>query len=215
MEKENGTLLKGSLGNVAEFTEAFGLPRGSIPTMPQPDSQVRARLNMYAKKMAMLADQIHEDAAIYRENPGSILLLRLQLVLEEASELAQAFVESDLIEALDALCDMRYVADGTTLTLGLHGVFDDAFAEVHRSNMTKLDTEGKPVRNKAGRVVKSDQYEPPRLKELLFLPAHKEIGCSGMLGWKHQPVVMESAVQCGRCGEVRGDIDKWSWKDAS
>lgn len=41
------------------------------------------------------------------------------------------------------------------------------FQEVHRSNMTKFDADGRPVLNAAGRVVKGPNYEEPRLLEVL------------------------------------------------
>lgn len=41
-------------------------------------------------------------------------------------------------EELDALCDLMYVLAGKILTGGYHWVFNDAFAEVHRSNMSKV-----------------------------------------------------------------------------
>lgn len=41
------------------------------------------------------------------------------------------------------------------------------FCEVHRSNMTKFDADGKPVLNAAGRVVKGPNYEEPQLRQVL------------------------------------------------
>jgi predicted HAD superfamily Cof-like phosphohydrolase len=44
----------------------------------------------------------------------------------------------NLTEQLDALCDLQYVLSGTILENGFTNVFDEAFNEVHRSNMSKL-----------------------------------------------------------------------------
>jgi predicted HAD superfamily Cof-like phosphohydrolase len=84
--------------------------------------------------------------------------LRLKLIFEELEELAEAmdvketFSELcangmskskdgdkvDKVEELDALCDIQYVLSGAILALGHHNNFDNAFGDVHDSNMTKL-----------------------------------------------------------------------------
>lgn len=44
----------------------------------------------------------------------------------------------DKKEEIDALCDIQYVLSGAVLALGYQDVFDDAFEEVQRSNMSKM-----------------------------------------------------------------------------
>jgi predicted HAD superfamily Cof-like phosphohydrolase len=44
----------------------------------------------------------------------------------------------DSIAMLDAMVDLRYVADGTILSTGLQHMFDDAFNVVHNSNLSKI-----------------------------------------------------------------------------
>ena len=52
-----------------------------------------------------------------------------------------------------------------------NGIFLTAFKEVHRSNMTKLDKNGKPVYYmkgpKKGKIGKSELFEEPKLKEII------------------------------------------------
>ena len=155
---------------LAEFARAFEQPVGKEPRVPVQSAGVKESLFYFARAMGQVGKRLHEEAARLKDHNGGFLLLRLQLIQEELAELAEAMYQGDTIESLDALCDLQYVIDGTTLYLGLHGVFDDAFQEVHRSNMTKLDKNGKPIRNEAGRVVKSDRYEPPQLGKLLGYP---------------------------------------------
>lgn len=112
--------------------------------------------------MRLLAERLHEAAGQY----GSVELLRLQLCQEELAELAEAVLEGDDVGALDALCDMRYVADGTTHQLGFAHCFDEAFEEVHASNMSKM-IDGRPVRDAAGRVTKPEGYFRPDLEGVL------------------------------------------------
>ena len=71
----------------------------------------------------------------------------------------------NLAEVADALTDIEYINNGTALVFGIP--LDQTFEEVHRSNMSKLDAEGKPVFREDGKVIKSDLYSPPDLKSVL------------------------------------------------
>lgn len=66
--------------------------------------------------------------------------LRIALIDEELNELEVAANQNDLTEVLDALCDLQYVLNGTIIEFGLQDVFQEAFEEVHRSNMSKFPT---------------------------------------------------------------------------
>lgn len=91
-----------------------------------------------------------------------------QLILdEEVEELRRAVSEADVIGIADALADIVYVICGTAHCYGID--LDAAFAEVHRSNMTKLDREGLPIHRSDGKVLKGSRYEPPDLKRALGL----------------------------------------------
>jgi predicted HAD superfamily Cof-like phosphohydrolase len=63
--------------------------------------------------------------------------LRYDLISEELDELHLSLLQHDKVEVLDALCDLRYVLEGTILECGMQDVFDEAFEEVHQSNMSK------------------------------------------------------------------------------
>ncbi|WP_296619910.1 nucleoside triphosphate pyrophosphohydrolase family protein [Marivirga sp.] len=64
--------------------------------------------------------------------------LRLNLLKEELKELEEAVENQDVIEAADALCDLQYVLAGAILEFGMGEKFADLFAEVQRSNMSKV-----------------------------------------------------------------------------
>jgi predicted HAD superfamily Cof-like phosphohydrolase len=89
--------------------------------------------------------------------------LRLKLLQEELDELSDAIRRLDLVDCLDALTDLQVVLDGTYLEFGMQGVKDAAFLEVHRSNMSKLGADGKPVVRDDGKVLKGPSYSPPNL----------------------------------------------------
>jgi predicted HAD superfamily Cof-like phosphohydrolase len=91
--------------------------------------------------------------------------LRINLICEELDEYVEAVGKGDLAEVADALADLLYVVYGTSAEHGLP--IDECFAEVHRSNMTKLGEDGKPVRREDGKILKGPRFEPPLLKGLL------------------------------------------------
>jgi len=93
--------------------------------------------------------------------------LRQKLLEEELNEFKEAWVENDIEEVADALADLQYVLLGTVLEFGLQDYFSEIFNEVHRSNMSKLDEFGNPVRRNDGKVIKSDQFIPPDIQKIL------------------------------------------------
>jgi len=59
-------------------------------------------------------------------------------ILEELEEYKEACQEGNIVEVLDALCDITYVATGNGVMLhGLKDKFEPAYAEVQASNMSK------------------------------------------------------------------------------
>ncbi len=46
-------------------------------------------------------------------------------------------------------------------------VFMEAFARVHNSNMSKLDSNGNPILREDGKVMKGPNYKKPDLTDLL------------------------------------------------
>lgn len=94
--------------------------------------------------------------------------LRINLLAEELEELKEALDNDDPLETLDALIDLQYVLDGAFISFGMHHVKDEAFAEVHRSNMSKLGEDGKPIRRpEDGKVMKGPNYFKPDLAQFI------------------------------------------------
>lgn len=63
--------------------------------------------------------------------------LRVDLLKEEVRELEEAVAANDITGVLDALCDIQYVLTGAVIEFGMNDIFEQAFDEVHRSNMSK------------------------------------------------------------------------------
>ncbi|KIC44425.1 hypothetical protein RA28_16000 [Ruegeria sp. ANG-S4] len=96
--------------------------------------------------------------------------MRLAILEEEVAELREAVEAGDMVEVLDALCDIQYVLDGTFLEFGLHGVKQNAMEEVHASNMSKLGADGRPVLREDGKVLKGPDFRRPDLGRVLERP---------------------------------------------
>ena len=93
--------------------------------------------------------------------------LRYSLMKEENEEYLQAAKEGDLTEVADALGDMLYILCGSILTHGLQHKMAEVFQEIQRSNMSKLDKNGKPIFREDGKVLKSDLYFKPNINKIL------------------------------------------------
>ena len=74
---------------------------------------------------------------------------------------------SKLHEIADALGDQLYILCGTILKHGLQYKIAEVFEEIQKSNMSKLDADGKPIYREDGKVLKSDQYFKPRIRKIL------------------------------------------------
>lgn len=93
--------------------------------------------------------------------------LRHRLMAEENEEYLEAAQNNDLVEIADALGDQLYILCGTILKHGLQHKIVEVFEEIQRSNMSKLDDNGKAIYREDGKILKSDLYFKPNIKEIL------------------------------------------------
>ena len=98
--------------------------------------------------------------------PDELIELRIKLLTEEVQEYAEAARSGDLVEVLDALADIGYILAGTIINHGMQNIYDDAFNEVHRSNMAKL-VDGRVIRRADGKVMKPEGWQPPQLRQFV------------------------------------------------
>jgi predicted HAD superfamily Cof-like phosphohydrolase len=93
--------------------------------------------------------------------------LRFNLMKEENEEYLEASKRGDIVEIADALGDQLYILCGTILRHGLQDKMIEVFQEIQRSNMSKLDKDGKPIYREDGKVMKSELYFKPNIKAIL------------------------------------------------
>lgn len=93
--------------------------------------------------------------------------LRFNLMKEENEEYLDAALNGDIVEIADALGDQLYILCGTILKHGLQHKIEEVFTEIQRSNMSKLDENGKPIYREDGKILKSDLYFKPDIHSIL------------------------------------------------
>ena len=97
--------------------------------------------------------------------------MQKNLIVEEFKEFLEAegmlFRNSKALheDAIKELSDLVYVCYQYAANMGWD--LDEALRRVHRSNMSKLDEDGKPTYREDGKVLKSANYQPPTLSDLV------------------------------------------------
>ena len=108
-----------------------------------------------------LNEKLNQDAI------NKFKYLRLDLIKEEFTEIQKEFWPSrvDPVNLAKELTDLLYVVYGAGATFGID--LDKCFAEVHRSNMSKLGEDGKPIYREDGKVLKGPNYKPADLTTIV------------------------------------------------
>lgn len=93
--------------------------------------------------------------------------LRWSLIDEEFNELADELFDPlpEKAHIAKELADLLYVVYGLADAIGIP--IDKVFSAVHKSNMSKLGPDGKPVRREDGKVLKGPNYRYPDLSGII------------------------------------------------
>jgi predicted HAD superfamily Cof-like phosphohydrolase len=100
--------------------------------------------------------------------------LRQKLLKEEFKEVIEAMWQWSndgadnkeyRLALLKEICDLQYVLSGLAVEMGFD--VEKAFRRIHKSNMSKLDDNGKPIYRDDGKVLKSKNYKAPNLGDLI------------------------------------------------
>lgn len=108
------------------------------------------------------------------------LMMQLGLIEEEGNEFKEALDawvsasnnssdEESLYafkeQVIKELSDLAFVCEQMAAFLGID--LETAMCRVFKSNMSKLDENGKPVYREDGKVLKGPNYQPPDLSDLV------------------------------------------------
>ena len=100
------------------------------------------------------------------EIPWYVRELRYELMREENEEYAES-KENDIESIADALGDKLYILIGTIIEHGLQDKIEDIFNEIHKSNMSKLGKDGKPIYREDGKILKGEDYFKPNIRKIV------------------------------------------------
>ena len=131
--------MKNIIKKVKEFNSAFGLPINGKPTLGD------------FKQCRLRYDLMSEELDEYWE----------------ACNVGLTDEEKGLTEVADALTDELYILVGKFIFHGMDSKLEALFNEVHSSNMSKLDNNGKAIYREDGKVMKSDNFREPELLKIL------------------------------------------------
>ena len=91
--------------------------------------------------------------------------MQRDLIAEEYEEFMHACLAEPHAAELKELADLVYVC--FQYAENMEWDLEEALFRVHRSNLSKLGLDGKPIRRKDGKVLKGPNYEPPYLDDLV------------------------------------------------
>ena len=114
-----------------------------------------------------LLDQAEQFRTAYSlETTGTtVRLLQKTLIDEEWSEFHEAYHHESDENQLKELADLIYVC--YQYAASQEWDLDEAMRRIHKSNMSKLGPDGKPIYRADGKVMKSPKYTPPILTDLV------------------------------------------------
>ena len=91
--------------------------------------------------------------------------MQLGLIDEEYQEFRSAFHNEPYENELKELADLVYVC--FQYAENMEWDLEEALDRVHKSNMSKLGPDGKPVLREDGKVMKGPNYKKPDLSDLV------------------------------------------------
>ena len=91
--------------------------------------------------------------------------MQQDLIAEEFKEFMHAVATEGYEQELKELADLVYVA--FQYAENMEWDLEEALDRVHKSNMSKLGVNGKPIRRADGKVLKGPNYQPPTLTDLI------------------------------------------------
>ena len=87
------------------------------------------------------------------------------MIAEEFEEFSKAHRKEPDANVLKELADLVYVC--FQYAANQDWDLEEALFRVHKSNLSKLGLDGKPIRRSDGKVLKGPNYEPPYLDDLV------------------------------------------------
>jgi NTP pyrophosphatase (non-canonical NTP hydrolase) len=122
--------------------------------------------------MSLLSNQAIEFRNAYQiPNSLSGRTRQKNLIVEEFKEFLEADQSMVLMHPQDREATLKELADLIYVCAqyaeNMNWDIEQALRRVHRSNMSKLGEDGKPIYREDGKVLKGPNYQPPDLSDLV------------------------------------------------
>lgn len=156
----------------------------NVPVAPKPvtdprfehmdDKRVSLRLGLITEELSELfaavgikVEMIYSVGAEHKKRTFDEAAMKSGHAIQQA-RLTSRDRNRNGVEVADALGDLIYVIVGFGLELGYD--LRDVLAEIHASNLTKADEDGKPILREDGKVLKGPNYVEPDIAAALQFP---------------------------------------------
>jgi len=134
-------------------------------TLKKLSTILRMNYNTHLQNQS-LQDQAMEFRAAYGiQNSKESRTMQRDLIVEEFKEFMYAATEEGYEDELKELADLVYVC--FQYAENMEWDLEEAMHRVHKSNLSKLGLDNKPIRRHDGKVMKGPNYQPPNLSELV------------------------------------------------
>ena len=148
----------------AEPVSKVLLPR--LKTLRKLSTTLKMNSTTQHCKAQSLSDQAIEFRSAYGvQNGKTNRTMQLALIAEEFKEFNNAVANETYENELKELADLVYVC--FQYAENMEWDLEEALDRVHKSNMSKLGLDGKPIRRVDGKVLKGPNYQPPNLFDLV------------------------------------------------
>ena len=122
--------------------------------------------------MSLLSNQAIEFRQAYGiQNSLSQRETQRSLIVEEFKEFLDADTQMVLMHPQDREACLKELADLVYVCAqyaeNMNWDLEQALRRVHKSNMSKLGDDGKPIKREDGKVLKGPNYQPPDLSDLV------------------------------------------------
>lgn len=146
---------------VLEFHEAFDAPVGDEQKPSLDFERLQLRFDLVAEEFCELVEALY----------GEFAAVNIAADIEQEVKWITKWQhvdprKGDIVGVADALADLDYVIAGFAVEAGIP--LDSVAEEVHRSNMSKLGEDGKPILREDGKILKGPGYSAPDIKGVLF-----------------------------------------------
>lgn len=128
-------------------------------------SSIKMLSNLQAEFQRSFGQDVRKSPSLENAKMG---VFRHHLMSEEVNEyLESAVLQENIVEVADALGDIMYTLLGTINQHGFQDVMDDIVQEIHRSNMSKLHSDGTFKNDANGKTIKPEGWTPPDIRGIL------------------------------------------------